>query len=670
MAEGIPAQHWSVLLKLSDLIIEMNDPDDLGYGASEILGRALSVSRVGYSAIDPDKETLHTSKDWCAPGVLSFAGMLQLRDYTPFIESLRRGEFIAINDVREDERTAVAAASLESASARSLVNVPVIELGRLRAVMYVNHAKQRIWSKDELLLIQEVARRTRTAMGRLAAEAKIRASEEQLRAERGRLLDLFRQAPVFMTVLSGPEHTFEMTNRLYDELIGNRDAVGKPVREAIPEAVDQGFIGLLDQVYQSGEVFRANGISIDLARTKGEHLERRYIDFVYQPIKKIDGSTTGIIAVGVDVTGRKTTENALQQQQERFSFATTAAGVGYWFCDLPFAELIWDNCVKEHFWLASDTRVTIETFYAVIHPDDRESTRQAIETSIACKTTYDTVYRTVAPDGKLKWIRAIGRTGYGEDGDPIRFDGITIDITHQRQSEEALLRNEKLAVVGRMAASISHEINNPLESVTNLLYLIRTHAEASDSLSGYAEQAEEELARVSQIVTHTLQFNRESTAPQEQNLSTLMESAVAIYSARLTQSGVRLVRDYREQQTVFCMQSEIRQVLSNLIGNAYDASKRGGTLTLRTRDSFNWQTSKKCVRVTIADTGHGMDMKTRSRIFDPFFTTKGLNGTGLGLWVSAEILNRHKASIRVKSRRLEEFGGTVFSLSFPCSPHQ
>lgn len=241
-------------------------------------------------------------------------------------------------------------------------------------------------------------------------------------------------------------------------------------------------------------------------------------------------------------------------------------------------------------------------------------------------------------------------------------------MTRQRQSDEALLKNEKLAVVGRMAASISHEINNPLESVTNLLYLIRTHAHVDDTLSDYATQAEEELARVSHIVTHTLQFNRESKAPQKLKISTLIESAVAIYLPRLTQCGVRLVRDYREQQTVFCMQTEIRQVLSNLIGNAYDASKKGGTLTLRTRDSVNWQTGEKCVRVTVADTGHGMDANTRSRLFDAFFTTKGLNGTGLGLWVSAEILTRHKASIRVKSRQLEESGGTVFSLSFPCNP--
>lgn len=216
-----------------------------------------------------------------------------------------------------------------------------------------------------------------------------------------------------------------------------------------------------------------------------------------------------------------------------------------------------------------------------------------------------------------------------------------------------------------MATSISHEINNPLEAVMNLLYLIRTQAESSETLSGFALQAEEELTRVSQIVTHTLQFNRQSSAPREQSISNLMESAVAIYSARLAQAGVRLVRDYREQQPVFAMQSEIRQVLSNLIGNAYDASKRGGTLTLRTRDSVNWQTGQRVIRVTIADTGHGMDANTLRRLFDPFFTTKGHNGTGLGLWVSSEILKRHNSIIRVKSRQRKGSSGTAFTILFP-----
>src|ERR1700685_1925088 len=109
----VSEDQQALLLKLSDLIAEVKDPDELGYAAAEILGRALGVSRVGYAAIDPDAETLHVSRDWNAPGVESLAGVLQLRDYGSFIDCLKRGEFIAIPDVREDDRTAVAAAALE-----------------------------------------------------------------------------------------------------------------------------------------------------------------------------------------------------------------------------------------------------------------------------------------------------------------------------------------------------------------------------------------------------------------------------------------------------------------------------------------------------------------------------------------------------------------------------
>ena len=358
----------------------------------------------------------------------------------------------------------------------------------------------------------------------------------------------------------------------------------------------------------------------------------------------------------------------LRIESERFAFATDSAQIGYWFCDLPFDKLFWDRRVKEHFWLPPEAEVDIGLFYARLHPDDRERTRQAIETSMATHSRYDIEYRTVSPDGRIKWINAIGRTAYDLANQPVRFDGVTLDITalkeaeHARdQAQEALLRSEKLALVGRLAATISHEINNPLEAVTNLLYLISSSA-TDDATRNYVRVAQEELARASHIVTHTLRFSQHTNSRAWANLSAILDSALAVFDGRLRHSGIHIRRDYTASDRLFCFPSELRQVAANLIGNSFDAMKQGGRLVIRTRNAADPHNGHSGIRVTIADSGTGMDADTQQRLFEPFFTTRGDKGTGLGLWVCREILTKHGAKIRVKSR---EGTGTVFSIWLP-----
>jgi PAS domain S-box-containing protein len=381
--------------------------------------------------------------------------------------------------------------------------------------------------------------------------------------------------------------------------------------------------------------------------------------------RRMAGSTK-LVGVVLDVTEAKSAERQAGEQRERFEFAADAADIGYWFCDLPFDKLIWDDRVKEHFWLPPDADVDIELFYESIHPEDRERTRLAIDASIRNHTRYDTEYRTVSADGKQKWIRATGRTAYDPVTDaPVRFDGVTQDVTALKQTREALIRSEKLALVGRLAASISHEINNPLASVLNLLYLINQNSK-EESIRDFSTSAQQELARVSHIVTHTLRFNRQSNSASREKLSELLESSAAIYMARLKDAGIDLRRDYRDMQLVSCFGSEMRQVFANLIGNSFDACKRGGKLQLRARDQKHPVTGEAGVRVTIADNGAGIDEATRQRLFEPFFTTKGEKGTGLGLWVSREILRKHHALLRVRSRRSKVGNGTTFSIWLPA----
>jgi len=248
---------------------------------------------------------------------------------------------------------------------------------------------------------------------------------------------------------------------------------------------------------------------------------------------------------------------------------------------------------------------------------------------------------------------------------PIGFATVSHDLTEQKQTAEALIKTEKLAAVGRLAASIAHEINNPLEAVTNLIYLAQ-HSAGMDEVKSYIESAERELRRVSAIANQTLRFHKQASSPQPVFPAELLDGVLSIYQGRILNSNVRVERRDRCPEPVTCFDGEVRQVLSNLIGNAIDAMHpRGGRLLVRSRPACDWKTERPGVVLTVADTGAGIEPALLPRIFEPFFTTKGFNGTGLGLWVSQEIAARHHGSLRVRSRK-DAPSGTVFTLFLPC----
>jgi signal transduction histidine kinase len=245
----------------------------------------------------------------------------------------------------------------------------------------------------------------------------------------------------------------------------------------------------------------------------------------------------------------------------------------------------------------------------------------------------------------------------------VRWVGvILVDTSERRRTEDALRKTEKLAAAGRLAATIAHEINNPLESVTNLLFLIRQRPLDATSAE-YADLAQHELARVSEITQQMLRFYRQPTVPSLTNVGDLLDSVLTLYRGRVAALHVEVVRRYEPDVRLLCFTGELRQLFANLIGNALDAmTPAGGRLMLRVR---HWGDGG--MRVTVADTGSGMTREVVQHIFEPFFTTKEAVGTGLGLWVSAEIVSKHKGTIRVRSRVRNERGqgGTVFTVFFP-----
>ncbi len=240
-------------------------------------------------------------------------------------------------------------------------------------------------------------------------------------------------------------------------------------------------------------------------------------------------------------------------------------------------------------------------------------------------------------------------------------------LAEQRQitSQAALMQTEKLAAVGRLASSIAHEINNPLESVTNLIYLARESAWNPETRE-YLDIADRELRRVSVIANQTLRFHKQSSKPQWITCEGLIGSALSVYQGRLVNSSVEVERRTRAASLVLCFEGEIQQVLSNLIINAIDAMHpHGGRLLIRSREGTDWKTGRKGLILTVADTGSGMSSDTAAKIFEPFFTTKEIGGTGLGLWVSYEIVERHGGTLAVRSSQRKGHSGTIFTLFLP-----
>ncbi len=240
------------------------------------------------------------------------------------------------------------------------------------------------------------------------------------------------------------------------------------------------------------------------------------------------------------------------------------------------------------------------------------------------------------------------------------------DITARKQAEEVLRRTEKLAVAGRLAASIAHEINNPLAAVTNCLYLVQSTELTIDGRT-FLEMAQKELDRVAQITVQTLRFHRQSSRAVESDVAELAGTVLALFDSRMRRQNITVRRDFRTRRTLLAFEGELRQVIVNLLGNAIDASPAGGEIVLRTAYSHHPAIGREGITMTIADHGTGMSSQTLEHLFEPFYSTKGITGTGLGLWVSQEIVDRHGGSFQVRSRpaTMVQPGGTVFRIFLP-----
>jgi signal transduction histidine kinase len=243
---------------------------------------------------------------------------------------------------------------------------------------------------------------------------------------------------------------------------------------------------------------------------------------------------------------------------------------------------------------------------------------------------------------------------------------ILADITRQKFAEHAALMNERLAATGRMANTIAHEINNPLAAITNLLFLLKTAPAGSKDADGYLSSAELEVARVSRIAKQILTFHRETSTPVWVDLGSLMDDVLALNNRALVDKQLVLTKEWTSAVGVEGFPAQLRQVFSNILRNAIDASAIGGKIRIRIAPStLPHETREAGARVTISDTGLGIPKVNLTKVFDAFFTTKELRGTGVGLWLSSTIIQEHRGKIQIRSSNRPKQSGTCISVLLP-----
>ena len=500
-------------------------------------------------------------------------------------------------------------------------------------------------------------------------------AEREASAGRRRLEQLFAQAPSFMAVLRGPDHRFELANPAYLRLVGDRPVIGRTVADALPDAVAQGYLDLLDTVYRSGEAFTATASPITLQAQADGPASERYLDFVYQPIFNDDGAVTGIFVEGVDVTDRALGEIALRRSEAELRYLnadlerqvilrTHERGLtwqvspdllGVFHPDGYFERV---NPAWEIVLGRTESEIAGRPLRDLIHPDDWPRTRAAIDALAENDPVFRFENRYRTRDGLYRWI---SWTAVPEGG---RAYCSGRDITEDKareaaldQAQDALRQAQKMEAVGQLTGGVAHDFNNLLTVIKSSTDLLKRPGLPEERRRRYVDAIADTVARAAKLTGQLLAFaRRQALKPEIFNVGT---SVAAISEMVGTLTGVRIaivVEVPDEPCYVHADPSQFDTALVNMAVNARDAMEGQGRLIIRVRASEGIAplgiAAGAFVAVSLTDSGAGIAAGDLHRIFEPFYTTKGVGqGTGLGL---SQVFGFAKQS-----------GGEVFAESVP-----
>jgi len=344
--------------------------------------------------------------------------------------------------------------------------------------------------------------------------------------------------------------------------------------------------------------------------------------------------------------------NALIEAQQASRFAA-------WMHNAETGRIEWADGGAEIFGRPFSETSLSDDWTNFIVDEDRARVLRAVEAATSVGQSFHAEFRVRWPNGELHWLEARGTPS---TANPRIWHGVTIDITDRKNAEAALVRSEKLAAIGRLSATIAHEVNNPLEAVTNLIYLAKADPNVSAETSEYLERADQELARLGAIARRTLTFVRSRSAPGPVSVADTIDSVTGMFQPRCAARGAEICIVPFDDFGLNVPTDDLRQILTNLVSNACDAlPEAGGRIRIEAACSAGR------AAISIADNGHGIPAENLARIFDPFFTTKTDVGTGIGLWVSRDLTEKNGGHITVETRNLPPGFRTLFRVEFPCA---
>jgi PAS domain S-box-containing protein len=539
-----------------------------------------------------------------------------------------------------------------------------IGVGKDDGFVAVGSSNPNFPSETESLLLSVAANQAAVAVQ--AARLRIKAE-----MERQRFAEVLAEAPTAIGVLEGPEHRWAYVNNHYVHLTGRRSAsdfVGKTIGESLPEIKAQPVVELLDQVYRSGQPCSGCEMKTRLNRGHTGQPEEAYFDFVYQPMRGAEGEVEGILVHAVEVTekvtARRKTEAAFFESQ-RLAAIVESSYDAIASKDLNGIVTSWNPAAEKMFGYTAEEMIG-RSIRCLIPPELEDDE--------------DRILAIIARGERIDHFETVRMTKSGERIDvsltvsPVRDEAghivgaakIARDITERKKAERTLHTTERLAAVGRLAATVAHEINNPLEAVTNLIYLAKMGAVRAE-IREFLARAEEEIGRISELTKQNLGFYRETKTAAAVKVGDLLHPLMTVFASRLRNKGVEICPEILEHPEIKAIPGEIRQLLANLVSNSIDAVQEGGRIQIRvSRGEARKGQPRSGVRITVADSGSGISPAAREHIFEPFFTTKKDVGTGLGLWVCKNIVENHHGSLRLKSSTIPGKSWTVVSVFLPA----
>lgn len=499
---------------------------------------------------------------------------------------------------------------------------------------------------------------------------------KELQAAKDNMADVFKQVPAFMCVLRGPDHEFELVNECYLQLIGHREVVGLTVRQALPEVEGQGFFELLDSVYKSGETFTGTDMAVLLQRDPDKPLEKRFIDFVYIPLKDAEGVITGILVHGIDQTERKQSEMVLAEREEQLRLALDAADIGLWDVDVERERLFWPARVKAMFGISPDKHVSMKDYYDGLHPDDRELTLTSYTnaTDPNLRTQYDAEYRTIGKeDNVIRWVAARGRGIFNEANQCVRVIGTAIDITQRKANEEALRESEeRLRESDRrkdeFLAMLAHELRNPLAPISAAAQLLQISKLDEAQIRRTSQIINRQVKHMTSLVDDLLDVSRVTRGLVELENSIVDISHVVTDAIEQVTPLIRARNHNLDLQMPLAAplvrgdRKRLVQVIANLLNNAAKYTPEGGHIELKT------EVQKGQVLIQITDNGIGMSPELVSRAFDLFAqaertSDRSSGGLGLGLALVRSLIELHRGTVTCSSSGLGK--GSVFTVLLP-----